>query len=125
MPQAIAMDTLSLPWTPHQTFGGVQNRFVIQGEMSARLEVRVISVAPGFEIPNHTHEFSAETFYILSGRGEFYLDGRRVPCQAGTCGYADPGKVHGVKNLGETDLQLLAVFAPPTQQATAAQKPAV
>jgi mannose-6-phosphate isomerase-like protein (cupin superfamily) len=86
----------------------------VQGsETSADLEVRWIRIAPGSEISNHTHEGCAETFFVLAGNGSFEMEGTSVPCHLGSCGYAAPGSVHGVKNTGHEDLHLLAIFTPP------------
>ncbi len=111
-----AVDTNTLPWTPHRSFVGVYARAVQGKETCADLEVRIVRITPGAEVSLHTHEHSAETFYVLSGQGAFVMEGKLVPCQAGSCGFAQAGALHGVKNTGEDDLELLAIFTPPLER---------
>jgi mannose-6-phosphate isomerase-like protein (cupin superfamily) len=113
MPLLRAVDANAQPWAPHRTFAGVYVRAVQDSETCADLEVRWIRIGPRAEIPAHTHEHSAETFYVLAGQGRFDLDGAVTPCRAGCCGFAEAGAIHRIQNTGADDLQLLAVFTPP------------
>ena len=113
MPRLTAVDANTQPWTPHRSFAGVFVRAVQGSETCADLEVRWIRIVPGAEIPAHTHEHSAETFYVLAGQGCFDLDGTVTPCHGGCCGFAEAGARHRIQNTGADDLQLLAVFTPP------------
>lgn len=113
------VDAASLAWTPHRTCAGVYTQALVDHEVSQDLEVKLVRITPGAEISPHIHEHSAETFYVLSGEGAFYVGDRLVPCRIGSCAHAKPGVVHGVKNLGQTDLHLLAIFTPPLAQAKA------
>lgn len=110
-PQVV--DGTALPWMPHRTYPGVYARSVIDRKTSADLEVRTIRVTPGAQVPPHAHERSAETFYVLSGEGAFYVGAKWVPCHEGFCGHAKAGTVHGAKNTGQGDLLMLAIFTPP------------
>lgn len=107
------VDVSAQPWQPHRTFAGVFARPVQGSETCAELEVRWIRIVPGSEISHHTHEGSSETFFVFAGEGSFEMGGQSVPCHAGSCGYAAPGSVHGIKNTGCEDLHLLAIFTPP------------
>ena len=107
------VDGTALQWVPHQTYTGVYARSIIDTGSSPDLEVKVIRITPGAQVPPHTHERSAETFYVLSGEGAFYVGGDWVPCHEGSCAHAKAGIVHGAKNMGEGDLRLLAIFTPP------------
>ena len=107
------VDGTALQWVPHRTYTGVYARSIIDTRSSPDLEVKVIRITPGAQVPPHTHERSAETFYVLSGKGAFYVGGDWVPCHEGSCAHAKAGIVHGAKNTGEGDLRLLAIFTPP------------
>jgi len=107
------VDVGDLPWMPHRTYSGVYARSVVDSGISTDLEVKVVRITPGAQVPPHTHERSAETFYVLSGEGAFCVQGDWVPCHEGSCGHAKAGTVHGAKNTGEGDLLLLAIFTPP------------
>lgn len=111
-PQII--ETASLPWVPHRTFAGVEAQTIVDAGTGVDLEVKRVRIAPGSEIGLHTHEGSAETFYILSGEGLICSGDQAQPCLPGLCVHAKAGIVHGVKNTGAGYLQLLAVFTPPT-----------
>ena len=108
------VDATSLPWVPHRTFPGVSARAIVDAQIGVDLEVKLIRIAPGAEITPHTHEVCAETFYVLSGEGLICTEGQAQPCHPGMCGHAKAGIVHGVKNTGAGELQLLAIFTPPT-----------
>jgi mannose-6-phosphate isomerase-like protein (cupin superfamily) len=110
------VDGTALPWMPHRTYAGVYARSVINSGISADLEVKVIRITPGAQVPPHTHGRSAETFYVLSGEGAFNVGGDWVPCHEGCCAHAKPGTEHGAKNSGEADLLVLAIFTPPLSE---------
>jgi quercetin dioxygenase-like cupin family protein len=107
------IDTASLPWVPHRAFPGVEAQTIVDAQTGMDLEVKSVRVAPGAEIALHTHEGFAETFYVLQGEGLICTEGQAQPCHPGMCVHAKSGVVHGVKNTGEGDLRLLAVFTPP------------
>lgn len=111
------IDATSLSWVPHRAFAGVYAQSIVDAETGTDLEVKLVRVVPGAEIGLHTHEGSAETFYILAGQGLICTEDQAQPCHPGVCVHAKSGVVHGVKNTGEGELQLLAVFAPPVGQA--------
>lgn len=115
------VDATSLPWAPHRTCVGVYAQSLVGSEISDALEVKLVRITPGAEISPHAHEHSAETFYVLSGEGAFYVEGQLVPCHPGSCAHAKSGVMHGIKNTGQTDLQLLAIFTPPLGQTTKAE----
>ncbi len=101
---------------PHRAYSGVYARSVINSGIGADLEVKVVRITCGAQVPPHTHERSAETFYVLSGEGAFFVGDKWVPCHEGSCAYAKAGTVHGAKNTGKGDLLLLAIFTPPLSQ---------
>jgi quercetin dioxygenase-like cupin family protein len=107
------IDATLLPWVPHRTFRGVDAQTVVDAQTGGDLEVKLVRVAPGAEIALHTHEGSAETFYILSGEGMICTEDEQQPCHPGVCVHARSGAVHGVKSSGVGDLRLLAIFTPP------------
>lgn len=108
------IDAASLLWVPHRTFAGVEAQTVVDAQMGKDLEVKLVRIAPRSEIALHTHEGSAETFYILSGEGLICTGDQMQPCHPGLCVHVEAGAVHGVRNTGEGHLQLLAIFTPPT-----------
>lgn len=71
-------------------------------------------VRPGQEIPAHTHPHGQDTWTILAGRGEYYLDtlGSRRSIGAGDIAIAPIGCVHGVANVGDEPLVFISVVCP-------------
>jgi quercetin dioxygenase-like cupin family protein len=71
-------------------------------------------IKPGQEIPAHIHPHGQDTWTILSGQGEYYLDkvGTRKPIAAGDVVVAYPESVHGVFNNGDQPLILISVVSP-------------
>jgi quercetin dioxygenase-like cupin family protein len=69
---------------------------------------------PGQEIPAHIHPNGQDTWTILSGQGEYYLDqaGTTKPIFAGDVVVAHIGCVHGVFNDGNEPLTFISVVSP-------------
>lgn len=68
-------------------------------------------VHPGGGIPIHHHE-TIETYTILSGTGEMYVEGETQPLKAGDSVYIERNQPHGLKNTGDTEMHLMYVYAP-------------
>jgi quercetin dioxygenase-like cupin family protein len=71
-------------------------------------------IQPGQEIPAHQHPGGQDTWTILSGQGEYYLDrdGTTRSIQAGDIVIAPTGSVHGVLNNGDEALIFISIVAP-------------
>jgi len=63
----------------HRSYSGVYTRSVVDSGISTDLEVKVVRITLGAQVPPHTHLRSAETFCVLSGEGAFYVQGHWVP----------------------------------------------
>jgi quercetin dioxygenase-like cupin family protein len=71
-------------------------------------------IKPGQEISAHIHPNGQDTWTILTGKGEYYLDKVRTtkPIVAGDVVVAHPGCVHGVFNNGDEALIFISVVSP-------------
>jgi quercetin dioxygenase-like cupin family protein len=71
-------------------------------------------IKPGQEIPAHIHPNGQDTWTILTGRGEYYLDkaGTKNPIMAGDVVVAHIGCVHGVFNSSDEPLIFISVVSP-------------
>lgn len=71
-------------------------------------------IKPGQKIPAHMHPNGQDTWTILSGKGEYYLDiaGTTKPIVAGDVVIARTGCVHGVFNNGSEPLVFISVVSP-------------
>ncbi len=71
---------------------------------------------PRQTIPPHIHPHGQDTWTILAGRGEYYLDraGTSRSIAAGDVVIAETGSVHGVFNSGREPLTFISVVSPAT-----------
>lgn len=71
-------------------------------------------IKPGQEISPHRHPNGQDTWTILSGKGEYFLDtaGSRKSIVAGDVVIAHTGCVHGVFNNGDEPLIFISVVSP-------------
>jgi quercetin dioxygenase-like cupin family protein len=71
-------------------------------------------INPGQEIPAHIHPNGQDTWTVLSGKGEYYLDkaGTRKLIAAGDVVIAHTGCVHGVFNSSDEPLVFISVVSP-------------
>lgn len=69
-----------------------------------------VTLEQGCSLGYHEHHGESETYYILSGRGEYNDDGILRSVYAGDVTFTPSGKGHGLKNTGETDLVFMALI---------------
>jgi len=72
------------------------------------------TVAPGQCIAAHVHPHGQDTWTILSGSGDYTLDGAGASQRiaAGDVAVAPQGSVHGVFNSGAVPLTFISVVCP-------------
>jgi mannose-6-phosphate isomerase-like protein (cupin superfamily) len=63
----------------------------------------------GASIGSHT-QADDEVYYVLSGTGEYTLDGKTVPVSAGTALLTRPGSTHSLRQTGKDDLVVLITY---------------
>jgi quercetin dioxygenase-like cupin family protein len=73
-------------------------------------------ILPGQAIAAHIHPQGQDTWTILAGVGEYYLDqmGNTQPIAPGDVVIAPIGAVHGVANHGIEPLRFISVVSPAT-----------
>jgi quercetin dioxygenase-like cupin family protein len=79
---------------------------------SERLLVGLNAFEPGQEHALHAHAGMDKVYQVLEGRGEFLLEGRAIPMEAGVMLVAPEGVPHGIRNTGPDRLLVLAILAP-------------
>jgi len=65
-----------------------------------------------FSLGLHVHRQHAETFYILEGDVEFYIDGDWMTATPATTVHIPPGVPHAVTLRGEKTAKMLMIFQP-------------
>lgn len=67
---------------------------------------------PGQTQQPHDHEDQDKFYYVVAGRGRFWLGDEQVTAEAGEVVWAPAGLTHGVKNEDDQQLTLLVGIAP-------------
>ncbi len=67
---------------------------------------------PGAGTPPHVHRREDETFHILEGRVEFWVDGKTTVAGPGTTVFGPRGVPHAFRNVGEAPIHALMVVSP-------------
>ena len=68
------------------------------------------TLAPGAEVGYHVHSTDSEAYYILSGVGEYTENGVTTRVSAGDVTYTPMGDGHGIKNVGQANLEFIALI---------------
>jgi quercetin dioxygenase-like cupin family protein len=79
---------------------------------SPRLLVGLNCFEPGQQHALHAHGGMDKVYQVLAGQGEFLLEGRSIPMNAGVMLVAPQGVPHGIHNTGTDRLLVLAILAP-------------
>ena len=76
-------------------------------------QVVVMSIPPGGEIGEETHEHVDQVLAFVQGEGISILDGEESPVGPDRLVHVPAGTRHNFTNTGPGDLRLYTVYAPP------------
>lgn len=95
---------------------GTQHRYVGPEDGAKRLDVHlnVISADAGIG-PYHFHETAENVYFVLEGRAEAIVDGRRYILEPGDIAFVPPGIPHAAGSFGGEAVRVLEVYAPSGQ----------
>jgi len=79
------------------------------GEKYCLLEM---SLAPGMDVPRHTHTREDETYYVLSGELEVFVGERVFILRQGDTLIAPRNIPHQLRNSGKAENHYLLMFSP-------------
>ena len=80
-----------------------------------KLSVCVIRVMPGETVrPAHSHPNSEELIYIISGSGKVMIENEVGDVKAGSAILFEQGKIHMLRNTGNSEMKVICFFAPMT-----------
>ncbi|MGI6686732.1 MAG: cupin domain-containing protein [Bacillota bacterium] len=65
---------------------------------------------PGSTIGYHQHSGEFEVYYILKGKGQLILNGNVIELNPGDMTCCGDGDSHGLENVGEGNLEYIAVI---------------
>ena len=78
-----------------------------------KLQLVVMSLAPGDEIGDEVHPHTDQFFRVEVGSGEIEMDGRVTRIESDTAMLVPAGTRHNVRNTGKKALKLYTLYAPP------------
>jgi mannose-6-phosphate isomerase-like protein (cupin superfamily) len=79
---------------------------------TAAIKIQMVIYPPGSTASSYHHEGAASFMYILSGRGEAWADGQRLPIQPGDVVYFRARERHHLKAADDSELRFLVFCAP-------------
>ena len=71
-----------------------------------------ILIPPGKASLLHFHPEAEESYYILSGKAHIRIGEEDTTISAGQIVLIPPGNLHQIRNIGEVDLEFLAICVP-------------
>ncbi len=79
---------------------------------TAAIKIQMVIYPPGSTASSYHQEGAASFMYILSGRGEAWANGQRLPIQPGDVVFFRAGERHHLKAADDIDLRFLVFYAP-------------
>lgn len=79
---------------------------------ATHIELYLVEFKPGGEGLDDAHPGCEHGFFVLSGKGEFYVEGERFELGAEDCLFIPEGARHSVKTLGDQPLRTVVFMAP-------------
>jgi quercetin dioxygenase-like cupin family protein len=107
MPETIILGTNVLEWL------GVTYHTILSTQASGGAMSIVDSVSPaGSGPPRHIHQREDETFIVLTGECEFWLEGQRFTRGPGETAFIPRGKEHTFRVVGDKASRHLLILTP-------------
>lgn len=99
---------LNYDWSADHTFVKVSS-----ADTNGAYTVMEDNLKANFKLGLYMHRDHAETFYILDGLVDFYVDGDWMTVEQGTCLHIPPGVEHAcVRAKGCESARMLMIFQP-------------
>lgn len=92
-------------------------RFASTTEYSALV---AITIPPGKEAGEETHDNNDQALFIVEGRGEAILNGHAEPAGEHDAVFIPAGTAHNINNSGVENLKMFVVYSPPLDADAAA-----
>ena len=78
--------------------------------------INLTQLEPGSHFEAHYHSISDEIDFVVQGQANMTIDGKVRLIKSGDLIYIPPGVVHAFATLGDENLLVLVVFAPPLDE---------
>lgn len=98
---------------PFDGVGEITVRSLLNGPEEMSNKGRVFAhttVYPQCGLGYHVHNKESETYYILSGTGEFNDNGVITTVTAGDVTYTGPGEGHSIKCISKEPVEMIALI---------------
>jgi len=100
-------------FTDHPKFSGVKMAVLVTGKDTDTVSVCQLVIEPGITIPVHTHDPQIDSIFIVSGKGEAYVNGAWREVAPGDYLFFPSGVEHATRNSGREPLVLFVHHSPP------------
>jgi len=91
---------------------------VIRGNARAQAAQMVIAPGKAEDDPRNRHRGADQWLYVVAGRGDAIVKGRRYKLVPRTLIFIAKGERHEIKNTGRKPLRTLNFYAPPAYSAS-------
>jgi mannose-6-phosphate isomerase-like protein (cupin superfamily) len=78
-----------------------------------KLQLVVMSLAPGEDIGEEVHADRDQFFRVEKGKGELWIDGKKTKIESDFGIVVPAGARHNIKNTGEKPMKLYSLYGPP------------
>jgi quercetin dioxygenase-like cupin family protein len=95
------------------TLGGQPMGFLVTGASTKYTSMFDWTIPPGFSTGEHVHRVQEETFYVLEGNCDWWVNGERIQAPAGTFLFVPPGARHNITNMSDNSARVLMTVSPP------------
>ena len=108
-------DAHALDWTEHPQFPGLFIKVLETKATHPAASVTLTRLAVGRSIGTHVHAVETETAYVLAGQGRLVYGSDDRVLAAGAGVTIPPGIPHSLHNIGDVEIELIAVHTPPVR----------
>lgn len=100
--------------TIKETVGTRNHAWYFNADITKQADTYLVKVKmpKGGKHDFHRHPKMNEILYFLKGTAEQWVEGEKQILKAGDSVYIDPNMVHAIFNIGEGELEFLAILAP-------------
>jgi len=89
---------------------GVKTEILMSGVEDKEIDPMLVTLEPGAETEEESYHEGSEFGYVIQGKVDLYLDGKRYRLKEGECFYFKADKKHYVKNAGKKKAVLLWIM---------------
>ncbi|NNF83979.1 MAG: cupin domain-containing protein [Deltaproteobacteria bacterium] len=102
-----------MTFAPHPRLANVRMATYITGKDTETVGVSMVDIAPNEGAPIHRHDSQVDSIFVISGKGEAFVNGRWEFIEAGDYIFVPKGNEHGIRNTGHGSLRLFVHHSPP------------